>query len=403
MGYDIAEIRARFPALRSGEVYLDGAAGTQVPEGVVTAIADAYERGIGNLGGAFRASGRSEEIVAECRRSIADLVGGEPQAVVLGPNMTTLTYRICAALSRTWGDGDDVVVSRLDHDANIRPWVQAAERAGARVLWAEFDAATGELPVEQYDELLSGRPRLVAVTAASNVIGTRPDVAAIAAKAHDAGALVFVDGVHATPHGVTDIEALGADFYVTSAYKWAGPHIGALIGRPEVLEDVRIDKLAPAPDSLPDRLELGTGPYADYAGVTAAVEHLASLDQDAVGDRRLRVIHSMTSSSAHEAGLLDLMLAGLGDLRAVTVYGRARNRTSTAFFNVAGRSPREVASFLAERGVNVWSGDNYAYELTGVLGIRATGGAVRASIVHYNDEADVLRFVGAVAAVVGSE
>jgi cysteine desulfurase family protein (TIGR01976 family) len=402
MGYDIGEIRARFPALGSGEIYLDGAAGTQVPQSVITAITQAYEAGIGNLGGFFAASGRSGEIVTECRRAVADLVGGEPDAVVLGPNMTTLTYRISSALSRRWGSGDDVVVSRLDHDANVRPWVQAAERAGARVRWAEVDVETGELPVEQYDELLSGRPRLVAVTAASNVIGTRPEVAAIAAKAHDAGALVFVDGVHATPHGPTDIGTLGADFYVTSAYKWAGPHVGCLIGRPEVLEDVRIDKLDPAPDALPDRLELGTGPYADYAGVTAAVEHLASLDQDASGDRRSRVLGSMSSSSTHEAGLLDLMLAGLGDLDAVTVYGRPKNRTSTVYFNVAGKSPREVASLLAERDVNVWSGDNYAYELTGVLGIRETGGAVRASIVHYNDESDVLLFVGAVAEVVGS-
>lgn len=401
MGYDIQEIRSRFPALRSGDIYLDGAAGTQVPERVITAITDAYQAGIGNVGGAFAASRRSGEILAECREALADLVGGDPRGVVLGPNMTTLTYRISVALAQHWGPGDDIVVSRLDHDANIRPWVQAAERAGAHLRWAEVDADSGELPVDQYDELLSGRPRLVAVTAASNVLGTRPDVAAIAAKAHAAGALVYVDGVHATPHGPIDTGSLGADFYATSAYKWAGPHVGAVIAHPEVLEGLRPDKLIPAPEAIPDRFERGTGPYADYAGVTAAVEHLASLDQDASGDRRGRVLQSMATSSEHEGRLLDLTLAALRELDAVTVYGRPESRTSTVYFNVADRPPREIAAALAEWDVNVWSGDNYAYELSGVLGIHDRGGAVRVSIVHYNDVVDVMRFVEALTAIVG--
>ncbi|MGC1753659.1 MAG: aminotransferase class V-fold PLP-dependent enzyme, partial [Trebonia sp.] len=209
--FDVARVRGSYPALADGHAYLDGAAGTQVPGSVIDAIAAAYRAGIGNIGGAFAASERSDAIVAEARRAVADLTGGAASGVVFGPSMTALTYRMSAALARGWAPGDEIVVSRLDHDANIRPWIQAAARAGAVVRWAEADLATGELPAAQYAELVGDRTRLVAVTAASNVLGTRPDVAAIAAVAHAAGALCYVDGVHATPHIPVDVSALGAD------------------------------------------------------------------------------------------------------------------------------------------------------------------------------------------------
>ena len=196
--------------------------------------------------------------MAECRRALADLTGAEPDGVILGPNMTTLTYRLADTLSRQWGPGDEVVVSRLDHDANIRPWVQAAERSGATVRWAEVDISTAELPAAQYGALLSERTRLVAVTAASNLVGTRPDVPAIAAAAHAVGALCYVDGVHATPHVPVDVRALGADFYATSAYKWSGPHIGTVVADPALLETLHPDKLVPAPSGVPGRFERGT-------------------------------------------------------------------------------------------------------------------------------------------------
>src|SRR6185437_6474575 len=220
-------VRASYPALADGHSYLDGAAGTQVPVPVIDAIAAAYREGIGNLGGAFAASARSAAIEAECRQAIADLTGGTAEGVILGPSMTALTYRVSVALAREWAPGDEIVVSRLEHDADIRPWVQAAARAGAVVRWAEIDAATGELPAAQYADLVTPRTRLVAVTAASNALGTRPDVAAIAGYAHAVGVLCYVDGVHATPHMPVDVAALGADFYVTSEYKWAGPHVAA--------------------------------------------------------------------------------------------------------------------------------------------------------------------------------
>src|SRR5579875_215728 len=394
--FDVSRTRACYPALRDGHAYLDGAAGTQVPAAVIDAIAAAYRAGIGNTGGAFAASGRSGDIVARCRQAVADLVGGEAAGVILGPSMTALTYRISGALSKGWAPGDEIVVSRLDHDANVRPWVQAASRAGAVVRWAEVDVASGELPVAQYAELVGPRTKLVAVTAASNVIGTRPDVAAIAGLAHAAGALCYVDGVHATPHMPVDVAALGADFYATSAYKWAGPHVAAVVASPALLGTLHPDKLAPSSDEVPYRFERGTLPFADLAGVTAAVEHLAGLAGSGAGTRRERIADSMAAVEEDEAALFGRLLGGLAGMGHVTLYGKAARRAPTAFFTVAGLAPRAVAEQLASRGVNVWHGDNYAYELCRVLGLRPAG-AVRAGLVHYNDASDVDRLLAAVA------
>ena len=400
--FDVARVRGSYPALADGHAYLDGAAGTQVPVPVIDAIAAAYRAGIGNIGGAFAASERSDAIVAEARRAVADLTGGAASGVVFGPSMTALTYRMSAALARGWAPGDEIVVSRLDHDANIRPWIQAAARAGAVVRWAEADLATGELPAAQYAELVGDRTRLVAVTAASNVLGTRPDVAAIAAVAHAAGALCYVDGVHATPHIPVDVSALGADFYATSAYKWAGPHVAAVVAGPALLETLWPDKLAPSSDEVPARFERGTLPFADLAGVAAAVEHLASLAPGAAsgGSRRERILASMTAVEEYEMALFARLLDGLGAMSHVTLYGKAARRAPTAFFTVPGLTPRKVASRLAARGVNVWNGDNYAYELCGALGLEPDG-AVRAGLVHYNDASDVDRLLAGVGELAG--
>ena len=404
MKLNVAAVRACYPALADGYAYLDGAAGTQVPRAVIDAIGNAQAKGLGNSGGAFPASQRADVITAGCRAAIAALTGGHADGVVLGPNMTTLTYRFALTLAKDWRPGDEVVVSQLDHDANVRPWVQAAEQAGATVRWAEVDPATGELPAGQYEDLITERTRLVAVTAASNIIGTRPDVAAITRLAKAAGALSYVDGVHATPHVPIDVRELGADFYATSAYKWSGPHIGAVVADPDLLAGLRPDKLKPSPDEVPERFELGTLPFASLAGVSAAVAHLASLtdlpDAGADGDPaslRGRVLASMAAVHKHEQELFEVLLAGLDSMSHVRTYGRAASRTATAYFNVEGRRPQEVAEQLAKRKINVWDGDNYAWELTGVLGIRETGSAVRAGLVHYNDAADVDRLLTAVA------
>ena len=280
MTFDVKLVRAAYPALSDGYAYLDGAAGTQVPAVVIEAIADAYRSGIGNVGGTFPASGRSGSIVAECRQAIADLTGASPDGVILGPNMTTLTYRLADALSRRWEPGTrwwcpGSTTTRTSGPGCRPPRVAAPPCAGPKSIPRPPNCRPPST-----DDLLSERTRLVAVTAASNVVGTRPDVAAIAAAAHAVGALVYVDGVHATPHVPVDVGALGADFYATSAYKWSGPHIGTVVADPALLESVHPDKLAPAPHGVPGRFERGTAAFADLAGVTAAVEHLASLAPD---------------------------------------------------------------------------------------------------------------------------
>ena len=397
MQFDVAAVRAGYPALADGYAYLDGAAGTQVPAAVIEAMSRVQAAGLSNAGGTFPASKRADEITEECRAAVAAVTGGDPDGVILGPNMTTLTYRLAGALARTWRPGDEVIVSRLDHDANVRPWVQAAERAGAVVRWAEVDPSTGELPASQYAGLIGARTRLVAVTAASNLIGTRPDVPAITALARAAGALSFVDGVHATPHGPVDMRALGADFYATSAYKWSGPHIGTIVAAPALLDTLRPDKLVPSPDEVPWRFEYGTPPFASFAGTTAAVHHLAGLAAGPEGSLRKRVLASMTAVERYEQDLFAVLLAGLDSMPHVSTYGKAAARTATAYFNVAGRTPEQLAQYLADRRINVWNGDNYAWELTGALGLRESGGAVRAGLVHYNDASDVGRLLTAVA------
>jgi cysteine desulfurase family protein (TIGR01976 family) len=394
----IDEIRTEFPGLLSGTVRLDGAAGTLVPTAVIDAVAAALRLSMANIHGQFAASEHSTETVEAARRAIADLLGGEPDGVVLGPNMTTLTFHLADALARDWKPGDEVVVTSLDHDANIRPWVLTAERKGATVRWAEFDPETGELPAETFDELIGDRTRLVAVTAASNAIGTKPDVRAITDRAHAAGALTYVDGVHATSHGPIDVAALGADFYAFSTYKLFGPHTGAVMANPALLERLQPAKLVPAQDAVPDRFERGTPPFELLAGVTAAIDWIACLT-DAPGDRRERVVTALTAVEDYLTTLLEHALEGLERIAGVRLLGGARRRTSTISFVVAGKHPEEVARRLAAGGIAVWDGDNYAYELMHRFGLRDSGGAIRASIVLYNDRDDVERLVEAVAEI----
>ncbi len=395
-----ADIRAEFPGLDEGTVALDGAAGTLAPQTVIDAVQHAMRSSMANLGGAFEASKRSDETVTRAREAIADLVGGSPDGVVFGPNMTTLTFHFAEALSADWKPGDEVVVTSLDHDANVRPWVLAAERVGARVRFAEFEPDTGELPPDGFDAVIGERTRLVAVTAASNTIGTRPDVRAITDRAHAAGALTYIDGVHATPHGPTDARALGADFYACSTYKLFGPHAGAVVSSPELLDRLRPAKLAPAPTRVPERFERGTGAFELLGGVSAAVDWLAGLT-DTAGDRRVRIIAAMEAIEARLETLLERTLAGLAEIPSARVLGKARRRTPTISFRLGGHSPNAVAGELATRGIAVWAGDNYAFELMRRFGLHDSGGAVRASIVLYNDERDVDRLLEALAEIAG--
>ncbi|GHJ09001.1 cysteine desulfurase-like protein [Micromonospora humidisoli] len=392
MPFDITRTRDAYPALAEGFAHFDGAGGTQTPRSVIDAVADAMRIAVGNRSTAFLPGRRSLELVTGARTAVADLLGVTPDGVVLGPSATALTYTLARTLGADWGPGDEVVVSRLDHDANVRPWVQAAGAAGATVRWAEFDPATGELPAGQYADLVGARTRLVAVTAGSNATGTMPDVAAIAATAHAAGALVCVDGVHSVPHGPTDLAATGADFLVTSAYKWSGPHLAAMVADPARWARLRPAKLVPSSDAVPDRFEAGTPSFPLLAGVAAAVDHLAGLDPTATGDRRARVRAGLAAAQAYEGALFARLVGGLAARPAVTVLPAGVRRCPTVSFRVAGWTPAALAAALGAAGLCLSSGDYYAYEYFQALGLRDSGGAVRASVYHYNtvDEVDRL-------------
>jgi cysteine desulfurase family protein (TIGR01976 family) len=352
-------------------------------DSAITAMDDFMRSGHNaNHGGLFAAAYRTDELVASTRASVSTLLGADPRGVAFGPSMTDMTMRFAGAACRELGPGDEVVCSRLDHDANVRPWVIHAERNGATVRFADPEPDTLELPASAVEKVLTDRTRWVAVTAASNAVGTVPDLPGIIEAVHAAGGRVYIDAVHAAPHRRLDVEALGCDALACSANKWFGPHIGILTARPEVLEELTPDKLRPSPDEIPDRWELGTLPFESLAGVRAAADYMLSTDWETV--------------QAHEQGLLQTALDALSGMSHVTLYGAAAERAPTLMLNVAGRTAADVAAALAEREIAVWHGNYYAHELEQHLGL-APHGAVRAGFVHYNDEADAERLLAAVA------
>src|SRR4051794_16444445 len=351
MSYDVAAVRAHFPALRSGTAHFDGPGGTQVPESVGRAVAETLTASIANRGATTAAERRAEDVVQGTRAALADLLGADQRGVVFGRSATALTFDLARTLAAGWGPGDEVVVPRLAHDANIRPWVIAAEAAGATVRWAAFDPATGELPAEEVAEVLTERTRLVAVTGASNLIGTRPPVADIAALVHDAGARLAVDGVHLTAHSPVDVRALGADFYTCSPYKFLGPHCGVLAADPDLLETLRPAKLLPSSDAVPERFELGTLPYELMAGTTAAIDFLAALDADATGSRRERLGASMRAVEEHEDELRASLEAQLAELPGVHLWSRAVSRAPPPPLTFDGRAAAAAHPLPARRNV----------------------------------------------------
>ncbi|MFC4585867.1 cysteine desulfurase-like protein [Sphaerisporangium corydalis] len=400
MGYDVVGVRRRFPALDEGAAHFDGPGGSQTPDVVADAVAGAMRAAMANRGERTAAERRASEVVVEARQAMADLVGGTPDGIVFGRSMTQLTYDIARALAKEWGPGDEVVVSRLDHDANVRPWVQAAEARGATVRWAAFDRDTAELDPAEVAALLTERTRLVAVTGASNLLGTRPDIPAIAGHVHAAGALLYVDGVHLTPHSRVDMGALGADFYACSPYKFLGPHLGVLAADPGLLDTIHPDKLRPASDLVPERFELGTLPYELLAGTTAAVDFLAGL-VPGEGTRRECLTRSMAELERHEDAMLERLDAGLAETPGITLHGSpSRRRTPTTLFSVEGVAPGDVYEFLAARGVNAPAGSFYAYECSRWMGL-GEAGAVRAGIAPYTDESDVDRLLKGVRELAG--
>ncbi|SEF64300.1 cysteine desulfurase family protein, VC1184 subfamily [Thermomonospora echinospora] len=392
MAYDVAAVRAQFPSLKAGCAHFDGPGGTQTPLPVIDAIADALANPLSNRGHGTPGERNADTIVGDARQAMADFLGAHPSGIVFGRSATQLAYDFARALAKTWSPGDEVVVTRLDHDSNIRPWIQAAQSAGATVRWADFDPATGELHPEAIGAVLSERTRLVAVTAASNLIGTRPAVAEISRSVHDAGALLYVDGVHYAAHVSVDVERLGADFFACSPYKFLGPHLGVLASRPELLDTLRPDKLLPSTDVVPERFELGTLPYELLAGARAAVDFIAGLGPRTEGGRRARLVSAFAALEEHEDVLRRRIEEGLSALEPVTVHSRAAERTPTLLMTIDGRSTVDAYHHLAERGVVAPSGSFYALEASRRIGLGDDGG-LRVGLAPYNNAEDVDRLL----------
>jgi cysteine desulfurase family protein (TIGR01976 family) len=394
MTYDVSAIRRQFPALAEGAAHFDGPGGSQTPRSVAEAVAGAMTSAVANRGTVTIAERRADHIVTEARAAIGDLLGSPAGGVVFARSMTSLTYNMAQALAKTWRMAHEVVVTRLDHDANIRPWVLAARSTGSVVRLVDFDPRTGDLPVENVIEAMSERTRLLAITGASNLIGTRPDLPEIIAAAHHFGAMVYVDGVHLVPHGCVDVSELDADFFVCSPYKFYGPHLGVLAASPEVLESVQSDRLVVGIDHGPERMEMGTLPYEQLAGVTAAVDFLAGLGPGD-GDRRDALRRAYAAIEEHETRMLARLVDGLDAIGGVRRHGRPSRRTPTVLFSIDGHSPADVHRALADVGVNAPGGTFYAPECARVLGL-GEDGANRAGINLYTDESDVDRLLAAV-------
>jgi len=409
---DPAALRRRFPALsRTGEdgrpvIYADAPGGSQVPETVIDAIAGHLRSGISNTHGAFAASEETDALIAEARRAAADITGADAGEVVFGPNSTTLLMHLSRSFGRTLGPGDEVVVTTLDHDANVRPWVLAAEDAGAAVRWVDVRDEDVTLDLDSFDTALTDRTRLVAFTLASNAVGTIPPAAELIRRVHAVGALAAVDGVHFAQHRALDLHGLDADILACSPYKFFGPHLGVLSVRRELLETWTPYKLRPAPDEAPERWETGTQNHEGLAGMIAAVDYLSDVGRtygDASGgDRRETVVAGFAAIGAHERGLAARFLRGLDDIPSVRLWGisdeaRLDERTPTFAVRVGDQDPLKTATELARRGIYVWDGHYYAITVMERLGLLGSGGAVRIGFCHYNSVDDVDRVLEALA------
>ncbi len=387
---DVQKLRSHFPALAEGAAHFDGAGGSQTADVVGDAVRDTLLSAISNRNDVTRSERRAEEIVVQARAALADLLDADPGGVVFGRSMTALTFEFSRTLAKTWRPGDEVVVSRLDHDANVRPWVIAAEAAGVTVRWIDFDPETGE--IEDVRGHLSERTRLVALTGASNLIGTKPDLRPVADAVHAVGGLFYVDAVHLTAHAPVSLADFGADFLACSPYKFFGPHCGVVAAAPELLEELHPDKLAPSSDAVPERFELGTLPYELMAGVTAAIDFIAGIAPGAATHRRDRLVASMTETAAHEDALRARIEAELNGIGGVTLWSRAAERTPTLLMTFAEHDAADAYPFLADLGINAPAGSFYGYEPARRLGLGAAGG-LRIGLAPYTSEEDVDRLL----------
>ncbi|MGQ3072456.1 MAG: cysteine desulfurase-like protein [Ferrovibrionaceae bacterium] len=404
MNYDVDAVRAQFPGLtrREGDraaVFFDNPAGTQIARMAIDRMVESMVHRNANLGGLFTTSVLAVEDVAEAHRAAADFVNArDPDEIFFGQNMTTLTFALSRALGRTFRPGDEIVVTRMDHDANVSPWLMLAEDRGLVVRWLDFDLDTYEFDLARLRSLLSERTRLVAVGHASNLTGTVNDIAAISRMAHEVGALVYVDAVQYAPHGVIDVQALGCDFLVCSAYKFFGPHYGLAWGRRDLLEGLTAYKVRPAKDTLPSKFVTGTTNREELAGIRGAIEYYAWVGQQfgkvPGACRRNQIIAGIGAMADHDLALTTRLIAGLRALDGIRIYGITDpaafgRRVPTVSFRAAGVATEAIARHMAGKGIYLWHGHNYAIEPCRAMGILDDGGVVRVGLAHYNTPEEV--------------
>jgi cysteine desulfurase family protein (TIGR01976 family) len=413
----VASLRTEFPALQQTAggrplIFFDGPGGTQVHGSVIEAMQRYLTEADSNAGGAFLYSRRTGEVTAAARRALADFLNAaRPEEIVFGPNMTTLTFNLSRAIGRTLRPSDEIVVTRLDHDANIAPWVALQER-GVVVRHTDFDPTDCTLDMESLEAAITERTKLVAVGYASNAVGTINDVRRIVELAHAVGAWVYVDAVHYAPHGPIDVQALGCDFWVCSVYKFFGPHLGVLYGRYELLDELPAYKVRPAGDAPPNKFETGTQSFEAQAGATAAVEYLASVGRrfgteyaeglPAFEGQRLDLKTGLMAIRAYEQDLCAQLIAGLQEIPDLHIHGitdpaRLAQRVPTASFTLEGLTPREIAGRLNEANIFVWHGNFYALAVTERLGLEDLGGLLRVGLAHYNTAEEVDTLLGVLA------
>ena len=423
MSFDLEAIRSQFPALAltdngTRRIYFDNPAGTQVPVTVAEAISDCLLTKNANLGGYFATAQAADVVVQSAREAMADFLNA-PSAdeVIIGQNMTTITLHLSRSIGQLLSPGDEIVLSRMDHDANVSPWVLLARDLGLEIRWLPFNKESFEFDLDVLDEVISDRTRLVCVVGASNLTGTINDVAAICAKARAAGALSYIDGVQSAPHVATDVQAIGCDFFVCSSYKFYGPHQGILWGRREVLEQLEPYKVRPSPAELPWCFETGTQSHEGFAGITATIEYFAAIGRSMAEEyhdrwsqfsgNRQHVHAAMDLLFYYEKSLASHLISGLTAIDGVTVQGitdadAMDRRVPTVSFTHSQASPDSIAKALAEQNIFVWSGHNYAVEVAKTLGIYESGGAVRVGPVHYNSLEEIDEFLVALPAVLSN-
>lgn len=402
MNFPIEALRGKFPALSVTDtgrrrIYLDNPAGTQVPHAVADAVSRCLLTTNANLGGYFETTIAAQQVVDEAHQAMADFLGAaSPEEIIIGANMTTLTYHMSRTLGRTMQPGDEIILTRMDHEGNVSPWLQLAEDLGLVVRWLPFDEKSWRVEEATLAGLLTEKTRLVALNYASNLTGSINRVKALTAIARNAGALVYVDAVQFAPHGLIDVQELGCDFLICSAYKFFGPHMGILWGRRDVIDGLTPYKCRCSSNGLPERFELGTPQIELMAGLTAAVDYFADLGAAAGegGSRRQKIAKAFAVSIAYENPLAQRLIDGLSDIEGLTIHGitdpkRLGDRVPTVSFTVDGIVPETIVRQMNAENIFLWSGHNYAWEIVHQLGIPAEQGVVRIGIAHYNTSAEI--------------